>query len=263
MNTYENKPLGGHALVLGGSGDIGTEIVRALVAAGVTAISFTYGRNEKGARVLAEELALTNVKVHYGAINQSDESSVRSFLEDAVKATGAEITVAVNAIGISPNKHLEQQALETTGTSPDDIGWREVFEVNVFGSFISTRAIAERMKAKGTEGSIVLITSTNGVNSQSSISVHYDASKAAQRQMMRVLAEHYAPKIRINSVAPGWIDTKMNATLPEDERRKEMEKIWSKRFAHPAEIARVVVFLAGNGGSYVYGQDYMVDGGYR
>jgi 3-oxoacyl-[acyl-carrier protein] reductase len=62
------------------------------------------------------------------------------------------------------------------------------------------------MKARGVKGSIVLITSTNGINSQSQISTHYDSSKAAQGQMMKMFAEHYAPAgIRINGIAPGWI----------------------------------------------------------
>jgi len=55
----------------------------------------------------------------------------------------------------------------------------------------------------------------------------------------------------------------MNDTLPEDERANEMSKIWVGRFAHPYEIAAFVAFVAGSGGSYAYGQNFMVDGGYR
>jgi NAD(P)-dependent dehydrogenase (short-subunit alcohol dehydrogenase family) len=78
------------------------------------------------------------------------------------------------------------------------------------------------------------------------------------------LAEEYAPAgIRINGVAPGWIDTSMNDTLPEDELIKEMAKIWSGRFAEPHEIAVFVAFIVGSGGAYTYGQNFMVDGGYR
>jgi 3-oxoacyl-[acyl-carrier protein] reductase len=82
--------------------------------------------------------------------------------------------------------------------------------------------------------------------------------------MMKIFAEHYAPAgIRINAVAPGWIDTSMNDTLPEDERSHEMSKIWVGRFAHPHEIAAFVAFVSGSGSSYAYGQNFMVDGGYR
>lgn len=254
----------GHALVLGGSGGIGREVVRALAAAGAKKISLTYGRNRKAADELRSELATLGITVFAGQIDQSDESSVERFLDEATTAQGEEIVVAVNTIGISPNRHLEEQALDSTGDGPDDKGWREVFEVNVFGSFISTRAIAKRMKRNRIRGSITLITSTNGINSQSEISAHYDASKAAQGHMMRILAEYYAPHgIRINGVAPGWIDTAMNATLPEDERAKETAKIWSGRFAEPHEIAVFVAFIAGTGGAYTYGQNFLVDGGYR
>lgn len=249
--------ISGHAVVLGGSGGIGSEIVRALVAHGASAISFTYGKNKKGAEKLAEEIRNLGVKVYFDSVDHTSEEKFNEFLGQAARVVGEEISVAVNSVGISPNIPLEKQALD----GPD--GWRNVFEVNVFGCFITTRAIAERMKAKGVSGSIVLITSTNGINSQSSISAHYDASKAAQGHLMRILAEHYAPEIRINGVAPGWIDTSMNDTLPSEEREKEMGRIWSGRFARPSEIATFVAFIAGSGGSYAHGQNFMIDGGYR
>ena len=248
----------GHALVLGGSGGLGAEIVRALAAHGASAVSLTYGRNKKAADKLIKELEDLGVTGYAGSVNQTDEAAFKQFLEDAAVATDQEITSAVNSIGISPNVPLEEQTLD----GPD--GWRQVFEVNVHGCFISTRAIAERMKAKGVRGSIVLITSTNGINSQSQISTHYDSSKAAQGHMMKIFAEHYAPAgIRINGLAPGWIETSMNETLPSNEREHEMSKIWAGRFAEPHEIATFAAFLAGTGGSYAYGQNFMVDGGYR
>ena len=248
----------GHALVLGGSGGLGSEVVRALVAGGASALTFTYGRNKSAADKLVDELKTAGVKAHAAPIDQSDENAFKQLLNEAASVQGAEISVAVNTIGISPNIPIEQQTLDGKD------GWRNVFEINVNGCFLSTRALAERMKAKGVRGSIVLITSTNGINSQSQISTHYDASKAAQGHMMKILAEHYAPAgIRINGVAPGWINTSMNDTLPEDERAHEMSKIWAQRFAEPYEIAAFVAFVAGTGASYVYGQNFMVDGGYR
>lgn len=256
-SKYLNR-INGHALVLGGSGGLGSEIVRALVASGASALTFTYGRNKAAADKLVEELKVQSVKAYAGPVDQSNETAFKQFLADAAAAQGAEISVAVNSIGISPNIPLEEQSLDGKD------GWRNVFEVNVNGCFLSTRAIAERMKAKGVRGSIVLITSTNGINSQSQISTHYDSSKAAQGHMMKIFAEHYAPAgIRINAVAPGWIETSMNDTLPADERAHEMSKIWAGRFAEPHEIAAFVAFVCGSGGSYAYGQNFMVDGGYR
>ncbi len=263
-SKYISK-ITGHALVLGGSGGIGAEVVRALVASGIKKISFTYSRNKESAEQLAKELKKHGIKkVFFGALNQSNEKEVERFLEDAVAANGEEIRIVVNAIGISPNKPLRKQTLESIGDKMDDKGWRDVFEVNVFGCFISTRAIASRMEKKKVPGVITLITSTNGINSHSQISAHYDCSKAAQSHMMRILAEFFSKSgIRINGVAPGWINTDMNKSLPEKERRKEMKKIWTGRFAEPHEIASFVAFISGTTSSYTYGQDFMVDGGYR
>jgi len=256
-SKYVNR-VQGHALVLGGSGGLGAEIVRALAANGAAAVTVTYGRNKDAATRMVAELERQGVKGFAAPVDQSDEAAFKRVLDDAVAHMGSEISVAVNSIGISPNVPLEEQTLDGRD------GWRNVFEVNVHGCFLSTRAIAERMKAKGIRGSIVLITSTNGINSQSQISTHYDSSKAAQGHMMKIFAEHYAPAgIRINGLAPGWIETSMNDTLPDDERENEVSKIWVRRFAEPHEIAAFAAFLAGTGASYAYGQNFMVDGGYR
>lgn len=254
MEKYLSKVVG-HALVLGGSGGIGSEIVQALVANGASAVTFTYNSNRQAAELLKKEIERQGVKVYIAAVDQLNETALSEFLSAAVEYTGQEVTVAVNSIGISPNTPLEEQTLEE---------WQRVFEVNLHGSFISTRAIANRMKAKRVSGSIVLVTSTNGVNSQSQISAHYDSSKAAQAHMMRTIAEYYAKfGIRINGVAPGWINTDLNDSLPADERANEMKKIWCGRFAEPAEVAAFVAFIVGSGGSYIYGQNLMIDGGYR
>lgn len=253
-HKYTNH-LSGHALVLGGSGGIGSVLVDALAAAdGVSAISFTYGRNKVEADTVAAKLVARGIKTYYASLDLRDEAAVNSFLDDAVATIGEEVAYAVNAVGISLNVPLQEQTADL---------WRQAYDVNVVGSFISTRAIANRMQKRLVKGSIVLITSTNGENSQAPYSAFYDVSKAGQAHEMLILAEEYAPDIRINGVAPGWVETKMNDSLPPGEKEKETAKIWAKRFAEPAEIASVILFLLGAGASYIYGQNIMVDGGYR
>jgi 3-oxoacyl-[acyl-carrier protein] reductase len=263
LQRYMNR-VSGHALVLGGSGGIGREIVLALVANGASAVSFTYGRNKAAAQQLAKELLDTGItKVHYV---QSDvpktDGDVAAFsrtLEEIVETVGKEISIAVNTVGISPNQPFEEQTIEGRD------GWRQVYDTNVFGSFLTTRAIADRMMTKKIRGSITLITSTNGVNSQAEFSVHYDSSKAAQAHMVRTLAEPLAKEygIRVNGVAPGWVNTSLNDSVAPEELQKEKDKVWLHRFAEPSEIAVVVASIAGTGGSYIVGQNIMVDGGYR
>ena len=139
----------GHALVLGGSGGLGAEIVRTLAASGASAVSFTYGRNKKAADDLVAELRADGIKAFAAPADLSDEPGFNKVLDDAVGSIGQEVSLAISSIGISPNIPIEEQTLD----GPE--GWRRVFEINVFGCFISTRAIAERMKKGGVKGSIV------------------------------------------------------------------------------------------------------------
>lgn len=247
--------VAGHALVLGGSGGIGSEIVRALVANGARAVTFTYRSNKTEAEALKAEIEAEGVKVHIGTVDLTDVVAFGNFLEQAVSAVGEEISVAVNSVGISPDTPYEEQTPEL---------WRRVYDTNVVACEFSSRVIALRMREKHVKGSIVWITSTNGINSHSAFSAPYDVSKAAQIHSMLIAAEYFAPHgIRINGVAPGWIATKMNDSVLEEDMRKEFKKMWTKRMADPAEVASMVAYLAGTGGSYVIGQNFIVDGGYR
>lgn len=251
---YVSK-IAGHALVLGGSGGIGSEIVRALVAHGARAVTFTYGRNKDVAEALKAEVEAEGVKVYIGSPDLADQVAFSDFLNDAVIATGEEVSVAVNSVGVSPDTPYEEQTPEL---------WREVYNVNVVACQNSSMVIALRMQQRSIKGSIVWVTSTNGINSHSSFSAPYDASKAAQILAMRIMAEHFAPfGIRVNGVAPGWINTKMNDTVPAEDMKHEIAKIWSNRMADPTEVAMLVAFVAGSGGSYINGQNIMIDGGYR
>jgi NAD(P)-dependent dehydrogenase (short-subunit alcohol dehydrogenase family) len=108
----------------------------------------------------------------------------------------------------------------------------------------------------------VLVTSTNGINSWDPVSAHYDASKAGNNIFVRVAAEKLSEdQICINGLAPGWINTDLNATLPPDVREKESAKIWMKRWAEPDEMAVCSLHLLTM--PYLMGQVVMADGGYR
>ncbi len=254
--------LSGHALVFGGSGGIGEKVVEAIIANGASAVSFTYDRNKAKADALIEKLAAAGIKAYAAKVNLSETSEVDTFLENAVVETGEEISMVVHAVGISPNKHLRTQTLETTSDAYDDKGWREVFEVNVFGCFISCRSALLRMEKMGMTGSMVVITSTNGVNSQSSISTHYDCSKSAQIGVMFGLAKEFAQTAHVNGMAPGWINTPMNDTLPPEERAAEVKKIWIGEFAEPEKIAGPIAHFLSQTASFIRGQNIIADGGH-
>lgn len=261
---YLNR-IDGHALILGGSGGIGVEVVRALAAHGPSAITIAYGRNQAAADALAKDVTdAIGIPAYVAQLSapkkDAQVADYEAFLDRVVAAAGQEISVMVNTIGISPNRRHEDQTIEGKD------GWEDVFATNVHSVFLTTRASAMRMAAKGVRGSITIITSTNGINSQAEYSVHYDASKAALAHMVRTLAEPYARKygIRLNGIAPGWIDTGMNDTLPPGEYEKELAKIWlGSAPIPPAEVGKLVAFVAGTGGAYITGQNIIIDGGYR
>jgi NAD(P)-dependent dehydrogenase (short-subunit alcohol dehydrogenase family) len=210
---YLNR-INGHALVLGGSGGLGSEIVRALAASGASALTFTYGRNKAAADKLVDELKASGLRAYAGPVDQSNEAAFKQFLADAAAAQGEEICVAVNSIGISPNIPLEQQTLDGKD------GWR-----NVFGS-TSTAAFSRPGARRADESYCarlhrphhldqrhqLAIADFNPLRRKSGTGSHDEDTRRALRAV-----------IRINAVAPSWIETSM--TPPADESSRDEQDL--------------------------------------
>lgn len=251
-----------HVVVFGGSGGIGEAVTLKMAEKGVGKITFTYGKNKTKADELFRKLGLMGAQQVYAVqldVPKTDSGIPRftDALEQIARVAGAEISHAVNTIGISPNRPWTEQTIEGKD------GWLDIFQTNVFWPFIMVRALALRMAEKGVRGSIVDINSSNAFNSHAEFSLGYDMSKAAQAKMIPILAEELAKRgIRLNGASPGWVDTPMNNSVP--NLKEELKKIWLGRMVKPSEVADLIAYLLfGEGAAMITGQNFLTDGGYR
>lgn len=183
---------------------------------------------------------------------QADVSKEQEVIEmiNKIKEEQGKLDVLVNNAGI---------AIDTTFEDKTKENFRKTLDVNLIGPFLVSKYAKEIMQ----EGSIINISSTNGIDTYYTYSLDYDASKAGLISLTHNLADYFAPNIRVNAVAPGWINTEMNKELDAEYVKKECEHILLNRFAEPEEIANVVFFLASENASYINNTVIRVDGGLK
>jgi len=239
------------ALVTGAASGIGLATVQRLFEAGwkVAAVD----RDGQALARLATELG-TPSRVFTSVLDVTDEPAAEKVVAMAAEALGR-LDGVVNSAGIAADIH----AFET----PVDL-FRKILDVNVVGTFIVARAAARVMKNTG-GGAIVNLSSVSGLRGGKGRSA-YGASKGAVVVLTQVLATDLARyKIRVNSVAPGPVDTPMvKAVHTAGDRELWMRRVPMRRYAEPGEIASVIEFLLdGTRSGFVTGEIVAVDGGFR
>ena len=139
--------------------------------------------------------------------------------------------------------------------------WNNILAVNLTGAFLYSKAVIRDM-LKRKRGRIINITSMWGLVG-SSCEVHYSATKAALIGMTKALAKELGPSgITVNAIAPGVINTEMNAKLSDDDKEVLVNDTPLMRIGEPRDVAEAAYFLAGEGASFITGEVLNVSGGY-
>ncbi len=234
-------------LVTGGASGLGKSIVTLFAKNGYDVI-IAYNKSVIEAEELTNELKEQyKVNAYSYKCDISSEREVISLIDKIKKEVG-QIDCLVNNAGIAIDNRIVDKSAEE---------FMEVITVNLLGTFLMSKHIKKIME----NGSIINISSNQGIKPSYEEAIDYDASKAGMISLTHSFALSYAPKIRVNAVAPGWIDTKMNMDLSEVFKNEETEKILLKRFAQPDEVAEVVYFLANS--TYMNDEVIKVDGGLK
>mgnify|MGYP002675759326 FL=1 len=239
-------------LITGGSRGIGKSTAIEFAKNGYNII-INYLSDDKSAEQIKSFLVENyDVDVMTYKCDVKDELKVKCMVEDVINYFGR-IDVLVNNAAIAIDTLVEDK-------NKDD--FKKILDTNLIGPFILSRSVAKVMM-ENKKGSIINVSSTNAIDTYYEYSLDYDASKAALISLTHNLAKYYAPYIRVNAVAPGWVDTDMNKNLSLDYIKKECEDIYLKRFGKPEEIAKAIYFLASDNASYITGEVLRVDGGYN
>ena len=243
---------GRSALVTGGDSGIGQAICYELAAHGA-AVAINYVGPPDEAQRMVAEIAGAGGSATAVAMDVSSEQDVERAFGEAREAIGP-IDLLVNNAGVEHPYPLLEMPFDA---------WRKVIDVNLTGAFLCAREAARMMRAAGRRGAIVNISSVHEQIPWESFS-HYCASKGGMRLFAQSIAKELAPLgIRVASVAPGAIETPINAEVLSNHKESAAVRaeIPLGRWGKPHEIARTVAWIASEEAAYITGATLFVDGG--
>ncbi|MCL1958497.1 MAG: 3-oxoacyl-[acyl-carrier-protein] reductase [Spirochaetes bacterium] len=238
----ENKK----ALITGALRGIGKTIADLFIAEGAE----VWGLDYKTPDDLADRTAAANGKLHWIQLDLSQTSLIDETIEKFVKESGG-FDILVNNAGITKDNLSFRMSLDE---------WQKVLDINLSAAFFTARTIARDMIRKRA-GSIVNMASVVGIHGNGG-QANYAASKAGLIAVTKSLANEVASRgVRVNAIAPGYIETDMTAALPEEAKQKMTDVIPMKRTGKQDDVAKAVLFFASDDSSYITGQVLPVDGG--
>ncbi len=250
---------GQKALVTGASSGIGEASARCLARAGASVVVNYHSEKDAAEKVVRDITAEGGTAIAIAA-NVAKEDDVKAMFDQMLREFGT-IDILVNNAGLQKDAAIVDMTLED---------WNLVLNVNLTGQFLCAREAAKEFMRRGVKpdiscaaGKIICMSSVHQIIPWAG-HVNYATSKGGIDMMMKSMAQELAPhKIRINSVAPGAIETHINtaAWSTPEAKAKLLELIPSNRIGVPEDIGKAVVWLASDNADYVNGTTLFVDGG--
>ncbi|MGN7401930.1 3-oxoacyl-ACP reductase FabG [Cytobacillus praedii] len=235
------------AIVTGGSRGIGREIVKMLAYAGANVL-FTYSKNKESAESLVKELNQYHVVPIQCDFSSQEDINI---LINIINTLGFDkLDYLVNNVGTTKDTYLHKMTQNE---------WDSVLQVNLSATFQLTKALT--LPLIYNKGSIVNITSVTGIAGMAG-QANYAASKAGLIGLTKSLAKEVGRfGLRVNALAPGYIETDMTTNIDEAEKKVVRDSISLRRMGTTKEIANTALFLLSEDSSYTTGQVFIVDGG--
>lgn len=232
-----------NVLVTGSSGTLGEELIKTLSKNNYNVIAH-YHTNEIKVQKLKEQLP----NIEFIKADLTKEEEINKMIGKIIEKY-KHIDILINNAAFYQDEAVEEKTKET---------FMKVLDVNLIAPFLLSKKIGKYMLEEK-KGKIINIASTNGIDTFYPESIDYDASKAALINLTKNMAKYYAPYIKVNAIAPGWIETKETLNMEEKFKKEETDKILLKRFAKPHEIVECILFVCAN--DYINGSVIRIDGG--
>ena len=240
--------MGKVAIITGSSRGIGREIAKTLARKGINVVA-NYNKSEEAAKDLKQELEEEGIKIDIIKADVSKREDAKKLVEFTLNKYG-KVDILINNAGISEYKLF---------TDETDEDWNKIINTNLYSAFAMSQEVIPNM-VHNKSGCIINMSSAWGVVG-GSLEVIYSVSKAGLDGLTKALAKELGPSnIRVNSIAPGMIYTKMNEKFSKEELKEIEEEIPLGKIGKPSDIAKCIEWLLED--EYTTGQVISINGGW-